>query len=300
MSDELVNDPRPLLPRGHWFKVVVVAAVVLAAAVLVHRAARDDRSAPDSTATAVATTARGGLTAGLFLAGSEAPDTTSFSYAAGAAVRVLVLQSRSHGSIGHRSAVITYPVAPSDDSSPPARTVEIGLHGAVARVRGDLGRRELTRIALAVRIVDGRPTVEGLTGYAVASRGAYGGCQLLESRYDTTEIGFAKWFGDGFVYTVTTDCGGIEDVLAVDGASRGPDVYTRPSALSVRGGTTTLTWRVSPGLYGIVGYSGTDTSGPRLEILASIAKETRTYGAQDWYGTHPGNATIDDLARWAD
>lgn len=315
MSDELVNDPRPLLPQGRWFKVVVVVIALAVGMVLLVRQRSPDASSPptptasvpvssNSTVTGAAGASTRRLTSGLFIVGRTPDHTAVYENRADARVRTLVLRSTTHGSIGHRSAIISYPLPPTAGPPPAIESTEgayldVPLGSGTARVHADLPGTELARIGRALRIVDGRPVVGRLRGLVVAADGIYGGCNLLETWYRSEDLGLDATLGAGYVYTVLTDCGGYEDALLAAGARPGPAVYVQPSAVStVLGGNATISWEVPTGLVGVVGYRGEPPTARRIAALTTIAKGVRTYGSDVWQATHPFVQRTDALAAW--
>lgn len=215
---------------------------------------------------------------------------------AGAGPWTVVVRRRG-GSLGHHSAVVTYPVP----ALTTGRAVQVGeargrivgrdlvwpIAGQHARVRGDLGPAALVSLAAATQVRGGRPVVQPRADYLLAGSGSYRPSHVREIRY-ASDRGTDDAFS-GLVYTGVTDLGGFEDQLQATGSTACGAVHGQPAVAStVGGGNATLAWEVGPGLVGYVGYSGGGGDHDEaLQALLSLASQSTRMNSQQWEQTRP-------------
>lgn len=172
------------------------------------------------------------------------PDAGSGPYA--------VVVRRVDGQLGAASAVITYPVADDLSSGTNLSTLLVSRPGGRIRVRSvSLDADEVTAIANATEVIDGRPVVSlpaSMDKYAVVAVGTERPAAIHETRYGCDAVGEAAALG-GLCYTGLTTSVGFEDALYGRGYQPGPLVQGHPSVVStVGGGNATLAWEPQPGL----------------------------------------------------
>jgi hypothetical protein len=204
-----------------------------------------------------------------------------------------VVVRTADGSLGHHSAVVSYPVDARARSSSPTEVVW-PLGAGFARVRGDLGQAALGAIVRATSVVAGHPRVDAPAGLHVVSTGPYWPVVLREARYGSVDVREAAALGNGLTYAdITAAAGGIEDQLLAGGGQAGSIVGGHPAVLDPLGGgpvlpgNANLVWEPSPGVVAFVGYSGASFSPQAGAALQRIARRTWLPGAPAWQATHP-------------
>lgn len=210
-----------------------------------------------------------------------------------------VVLRRAGGSLGSGGAVVTFPVPALASSGPRVtvrgaagvaadRQVMWPIAGGYARVRGDLGRVELVRIAARTSIVKGRPVVGRTRGVSVVFTGPYRAPLVHEARYGSVSLGEGASLGNGLTYSGVLRAGGFEDRLYAVHGRRGFRVRGRPAVLSsVQGGNDTLAWELSPGVVAYVGYSGNSLSDSAARALTRLADRAHLVSLAAWHTTHP-------------
>jgi hypothetical protein len=204
---------------------------------------------------------------------------------------------RRDGSLGTHGAVVTFP-APVSRAGAPVRVGRVAgratpgavswpIAGAYARVRGDLTRGELTRLAAATTVTAGRPAVRAPAGFAVTAAGPLRAPTVREARYGSDELPGAAALG-GLVYTGITTTGSFEDRLYAADSTPAGAVHGRPAVLSFAiGGSGALAWEPAPGIVAYVGYSGASSADTSTAVLHQLAQRTQGLSAQQWAATRP-------------
>ncbi|MHC3474730.1 hypothetical protein ACYF6T_39395 [Streptomyces sp. 7R007] len=202
------------------------------------------------------------------------------------------------GSLARHGAVLTFPVSAPGSG----RNVRIGeatgrsrdgevtwpVADAYARVRGDLSRRELLRIAASATVVSGRPHVAAPSGLSVTATGTARSAYATEARYSADEVGETAALGHGLVFTRITRSGGIEDALYGTGAQPSGTVHGKAAVFSsALGGNGALVWEPAPGVVAYVGYSGAALDSEAVAALHRVAERTRLLDARQWLSTNP-------------
>jgi hypothetical protein len=196
---------------------------------------------------------------------------------------------RDGGSLGRHSAVVTFPVAAPDSG----RTAKAGqitwrIGGGYARVRGDLPKAMLARIAAATTVTAGRPEVEPPPGLSVTAAGTARARDMREIRYGSDNVGEAAALSSGVTFTGVVRCGGFEDQLYVAGARAAGTVHGRPAVVtSALIGDGLLAWEPAPGVVAYVGYSGAPLTDATIAALHRIAERTRLLNPQQWQTAEP-------------
>ncbi|MGH3098255.1 MAG: hypothetical protein ACRDMV_19910 [Streptosporangiales bacterium] len=212
---------------------------------------------------------------------------------------------RDDGSLGRHGAVVTYPVSPQRGTQRVAVGDAAGtafpdavvwpLHGHYARIRGDLGREDLIRIAAATRVVHGRPWVRAPDGYTIVFQPEpYRSPHVREAQYGPAEL-IAAGKVNGVVYTALARGAAFEDRLYAASGSEprvSGSVRGHPAVLSsVGGGNATLAWESAPGVVAYVGYSGTMPERGEGAMLHGLADRTLPLSIDQWRATHPAHVT---------
>lgn len=208
-----------------------------------------------------------------------------------------VVVRRDDGSLGRHGAVVTFPVHATNGgvvqvgdvvgrTTPNAVTWPIA--GKYARIRGDLGRADLVRLAERTRINGARPRVRPPDGFAVAYRPEpYRSPHVHEARYGPGDLIVAGKVG-GLVFTALAHGGAFEDRLYAQGARPAGKVHGHPAVLSsVGGGNATLAWEPAPGIVAYVGYSGTPPKHREAAMLHHLADRTIPLSLGQWRHTDP-------------
>jgi hypothetical protein len=210
-----------------------------------------------------------------------------------------VVVRRADGSLARHGAVVTFPVG-----APAAgRHVAVGrvsgttgpgtviwpLAGAYARIRGDLGERDLIGIAARTIVAGRRPVVPPLDGYRVVSAGRYQPPQTREVRYGTRDLGEQNTLDSGLTFTGVTGSGGFEDQLYV---TRTDDEYRtvdgKPAVVTMLfGGNGAIAWELTPGTIAYVGYSGALLTDQAIDALDRLAHRARALTAPQWQALNP-------------
>jgi hypothetical protein len=196
---------------------------------------------------------------------------------------------RHDGSLGRHSAVVTFPVAaPSSGRTVKAGQITWRIGGGYARVRGDLPKAELLRIAAATTVTAGRPEVEAPSGLSVTAAGTARARDMREIRYGTDSVGEAAALASGVTFTGVVRCGGFEDQLYVAGARAAGTVRGKPAVVtSTLIGDGLLAWEPAPGVVAYVGYSGAPLTDAAIAALHRIAERTRLLDPRQWQTAEP-------------
>jgi hypothetical protein len=196
---------------------------------------------------------------------------------------------RHDGSLGRHSAVVTFPV-PAPDSRRTAKAGQITwrIGGGYARVRGDLPKATLVRIAAATTVTAGRPEVEPPPGLSVTAAGTARARDMREVRYGSDSVGEAAALSSGVTFTGVVRCGGFEDQLYVAGARAAGTVHGKPAVVtSALIGDGLLAWQPAPGVVAYVGYSGAPLTEATIAALHRIAERTRLLNPRQWQTAEP-------------
>ena len=201
---------------------------------------------------------------------------------------------RSDGALGRRGAVITYPVAAPAWGQPVQLGHLIGtavaagfvwpIVGAHARIRGDLPRTDLVRLALGTSVLAGRPAVRRLpAGYSVVLAAPYRSPSIREIRYHATQLSAAMRRLGGLVSTGLLTAGaGLEDRMYALSATDVGWVHGRPApAATMAGDSRTVAWEVAPGTVAYLAYSGTETD-QVIDVLRQLAGQSRPLCGKQW------------------
>ncbi|MGZ4700157.1 MAG: hypothetical protein ACXV98_03010 [Ilumatobacteraceae bacterium] len=219
-----------------------------------------------------------------------------------------VVIRRADGQLGADSAVITYPVAAdlqadgkvhtNSSSGTKLSTLVASLPGGRILVRSaSLDADEVTAIADATRIVDGRPVVslpESMAKFVVIATATERPATIHETRYGCDTVGEAAALG-GLCYTGLTTSPGFESAVYSRGYQPGPLVQGHPSVVSaVGGGNATLAWEPQPGLIAYVGYSGPALAKEQVDALVRLANRSALISPADWAASKPQVVTQDN------
>jgi hypothetical protein len=218
------------------------------------------------------------------------------------------------GSLGHNSAVVTFPMSTAEpgstSSSGPAipsgqgggRTVRVGsvlgritdgeltwpIGGAQAWVRGDVPARRLLEIAGATRVVNGRPLVAPAPGRLVTTVAPARPVYLPEAHYGSADAGESATLGNGLTYTGVVGSGGFEDALYQWGFQPSGTVHGKPAVItSVQGGNGVLAWEPLPGVVAYVGYSGELLEDGAIAALHRLAERASLVSPSRWRSLQP-------------
>lgn len=202
-----------------------------------------------------------------------------------------VVVRRQGGSLARQSAVVTFPAPRPGSGRRVSRdgvngvaapgVITWSIHGAHARIRGDLGQDDLLHLAAATRITAGRPVVHPSAGFRVVNEGPYRPSHVREVRYDGGGIA-------GLVYTGVTSLAGFEDQLHAATATFCGTVHGQLAVVSrVGGGNETLAWQLTPALVGYVGFSGGDANGFGVSALHQLADDSHAIDERQWLATKP-------------
>jgi hypothetical protein len=209
------------------------------------------------------------------------------------------------GDLGAGNAVITAPVAvglqsdsnvhTTSSSGASLSTLVMSRPGGRVLVRGvGLDADEVTAIANATQVVDGRPFVSlpaSMYKYTVVAIGTERPSAIHETRYGCDEVGEAGALG-GLCYTGLTTSAGFEAALYSSGFQPGPPVHGHTSVVStVGGGNATLAWEPQPGLIAYVGYSGNSLAAEQIAALTRLADRSTVISAAEWSASQPQEVT---------
>lgn len=212
---------------------------------------------------------------------------------------------RIGGSLGAASAAVTYPVVDVPQADGELHTYQLdGMTvsvlvvsrpgGRVVVRSATLGANELTAIADATSVIDGRPEVSlpnSMRDLAVVAAGTTRPPIIREARYGCEDLGEGAKLGS-LCYTGLTTAPGFEDALYKRGYRPGPVVQGHPSVVStVGGGNATLSWEPRPGVVAYVGYSGNALADEQLNALARLAARTTLLPPAEWVATQPQVST---------
>jgi hypothetical protein len=217
--------------------------------------------------------------------------------ASAAGAYTVVLRHRD-GSLVDRTATITYePDEGAGDesvqvaSSTGVATLRIprGAGRVVVRALG-LDTDQLTAVAAATRVVEGRPVIgssPALSDFAVVAAGSQRPPTISEARYGCDALGESEALG-ALCYTGLTTSPGFEASLLAGDFRPGPEVNGRSTVVSaVGGGNGTLAWEPSPGVIAFVGYSGNVLGDDQTAALARLARRTIVVSPDAWEATVP-------------
>jgi hypothetical protein len=200
---------------------------------------------------------------------------------------------RPDGSLGQRSAVVTYPASPA----PTGATASAGLTiwrvgGGWAQIRGDLSAAEIAKIVAGTTVVNGRPVLPAPGDLLLDSLEPYRPPAVHEIRYGAADVGEAAALGDGLVYTGVTTDGEFEDQLFGTGTYAHLLVNNQPAVVSaVFGGNGTLAWEPASGVVAYVGYSGGPMSADAVAALVRLANRTTPLTISGWQATRPASVS---------
>lgn len=219
----------------------------------------------------------------------------------------LVIRAQD-GSFISRTAVVTFPIPASDPKAtekvpePESQIANI----TVSRPEGLVGLRsiglsaeETKTLAAAVRVVDGRPSIDSKVspGFSVVASGSWRAPTVREARYGCADL--REIDTQGLCYTGLTLAPGFEDALLQTGFQPGPLVGGHPSAVSiVGGGSGTLAWEPRPGVVAYIGFSAmADPSSPAtMAALARLADRAQFLTPAQWTATGP--QTVSQTNQW--
>jgi hypothetical protein len=208
------------------------------------------------------------------------------------------------GSLGHNSAVVTFPMSTAESGSTTGgRPVRVGrvlgrivdgeltwpIGGTLARVRGDVPARRLLEIARATRVVNGHPLVTAAPGRLVTAVAPARPVHLPEVRYGSADAGEAAMLGNGLTYTGVVGSGGFEDALYQWGFQPSGRVHGQPAVITpVQGGNAVLAWEPLPGVVAYVGYSGALLEDGAVAALHRLAERAGLVSPSRWQSLQPG------------
>lgn len=236
---------------------------------------------------------------GLLLRDSTASETQSRTVCSpGVAPSSIVVRDVPGGFLGHRSAVLTYPVAPPLEGAGPARThdglrgwwfdggVAWRVGGQDALVRGDLPQRTLARLALAFRLDSyGGLELDRVAGTAVSHQALYDGVADRTALYPAWAVGLQQRLGRATVFTRVTSGSEVEDRILRAGAQPVGTVHGHPAVVSRWSDHyVVLAWELEPGITALVGYRtpGTVTVTAPAGVLHAVAARTVVVGFDRW------------------
>ena len=298
-----LNDVRTRVDRRHRRaragRIIVISATLVGAlagllAVTIIRSADDAKTAATNPPTEVAVGPIGGLSiSGAGVSGSYPPTKLVRSDPAAASGAYAVVVRRVDGDLGADNAVITYPVADGLQSG--SNALVMSRPGGRILVRSvGLDADEVTAIANATQVVDGRPIVRlpgSMYDFAVGAIDTERPSAIHETRYGCDEVGEASALG-ALCYTGLTTSPGFEAALYSHGFQPGPLVQGHPSVVSaVGGGNATLAWEPQPGLIAYVGYSGNALAAEQIAALARLANRSTLISAAAWSAGQPQEVT---------
>jgi hypothetical protein len=216
---------------------------------------------------------------------------------------------RGDGHLGRNGAVVTYPVPAFRGGwdVPVGRAVGRAAPGSLvwpvagghARIRSDLPRPDMVRLAARTSVVRGRPVVDVPAGYRVVWAGAHRPPVVREARYPGAELGVDPGPGARLVFTGVLRGGGFEDEMyarapAGAGSVLG-DVRGRPARLtSIVGGGAAVTWELASGVVAYVGYSGVNPDPAAVGTLLELAERARAIDVTQWGATQSREVTVVD------
>jgi hypothetical protein len=212
-----------------------------------------------------------------------------------------VVVRRTAGSLGRHGAVVTYPATASHatDAGDPVRVGDAtGISGrgfilwplgnGQARVRGDLPKTDLLRLAELTTVVGGRPQVRPPEGFRVIATAPLRLPMIHEIRYGSDWLGVRVAPGDGLMYAALTTGGGFEDALFAAGAAPAGTVHGFPAVVSpVHGGNGTLAWEPAPGVVAYLGWTGAEMGPKVVTALRGLAENTYVLSPRQWLATGP-------------
>lgn len=168
------------------------------------------------------------------------------------------------------------------------------------RVRGDLPQSELIAVAVATRVVSGRPVVESPPGLSVTATGSSRPPYIHEARYGSAETGEANELSGGLTFTGVARCGGLEDQLYAGRVRTAGTVNGKPAVItSALGGNGALAWEPVPGVVAYIGYSGAPLDEGAVAALRRLAARARLLSPGQWQATGPTTSDqINDFDRF--
>ncbi len=188
------------------------------------------------------------------------------------------------GTFAYHTAMVSYPVVPLPSEvggkpgvvSPYRYRWQLGRF--TAEIRGDLGHDELVRLADLVRVDGDRAVITPPDRYRRTFDGIMGPTWKSEQRYSTGQ--FASLGGDvlgvgssgGLVFAEVSNNVGVEWDLLLSSTHdlKRADVDGHSAALAgIANGA--WAWEIQPGVYAIVGWSGSRMSESNLGVMARIA-----------------------------